>query len=100
LVRQKNQKLQFLGESQMIISDLNYLENTSEEVIGGTSRYFYENINIYKSASSYFYAVGNLATSISDAEAVGNNTLAETYNSTKTTPNSSKAHGESVSGTY
>jgi hypothetical protein len=84
----------------MIISDLNYLENTSEEVIGGTSRYFYENINIYKSASSYFYAVGNLATSISDAEAVGNNTLAETYNSTKTTPNSSKAHGESVSGTY
>jgi hypothetical protein len=84
----------------MIISDLNYLENTSEEVIGGTSRYFSEYINIYKSAWSNFYAVGNLATSVSNADAVGNNTLAETYNSTYTSPNSSSAHGEAVSGTY
>ncbi|MEH1867928.1 MAG: hypothetical protein V7K69_23425 [Nostoc sp.] len=85
----------------MIISDLNYLENTSEEVIGGTtSRNVYETIRINKYVSSYFKAVGNLATSISDATASGHNTLAETYNATNTTPYSSSAHGEAVSGSY
>ncbi|MEH2291931.1 hypothetical protein [Nostoc sp.] len=93
----------------MIISDLNYLENTSEEVLGGYTffatknvdirAYIHENVNINKAVNSAANVRGNLANSETQATAFGPNTLAETTGFTNTTTNSSAANSLAVSAT-
>lgn len=70
--------------TQMIISDLNYLENTSEEIVGGLFG---------------FPNVGNFAQATANATAFGNNTITITSTFTTTTANSSVSASGSISGT-
>ncbi|MEH1901929.1 MAG: hypothetical protein V7L04_11075 [Nostoc sp.] len=93
----------------MIISDLNYLEITSEEVLGGYNFVATKNVNIVanltetvninKNVKSTVTVKGNLANSESQATALGNNTLAETFGFTNTDSNSSAANSLSISAT-
>ncbi|MEH2414191.1 hypothetical protein [Nostoc sp.] len=99
----------------MIISDLNYLENTSEEVLGGTSSTgsfnvaaiknvaivadVNEKFNINKNVKSNVVIKGSLATAETQATAFGPNTIAQVFSFTNTDVNSSSANGFSVSGT-
>ncbi|MEH2383012.1 MAG: hypothetical protein V7K27_29685 [Nostoc sp.] len=93
----------------MIISDLNYLEITSEEVVGGYSfvaekainiaANLVENVAINKNVNSAATVRGNLANSETQATAFGPNTLAETTGFTNTTPNSSASNSLAVSAT-
>ncbi|MDF5738400.1 MULTISPECIES: hypothetical protein [unclassified Nostoc] len=93
----------------MIIYDLNYLEITSEEVFGGYDfvatkniaivATLNETINVDKSVNSVATVKGNLANSESQATALGNNTLAETFGFTNTDSNSSAANSLSLSAT-
>jgi len=99
----------------MIISDLNYLENTSEEVLGGTSSTgsfkvtaikkvnivadINENLNIKKNVNSNVVLKGNLATAETQATAFGPHTIAQVFSFTNTDAKSSSANGYSVSGT-
>ncbi len=94
----------------MIISDLNYLENTSEEVLGGYTFTATKNINIVaninetvvikKNVTSSVVLSGNLATAEGQATAFGNNTIAEVFSFTNTDEGSSAANSFSVSGSY
>ena len=95
----------------MIISDLNYLENTSEEVLGGNTASFTarknvsivvrvnEAININKNVKANVQINGNVATAEGQATAFGNNTLAEVFSFTNTDKNSSAANSFSTSAT-
>ncbi|MDZ8260549.1 hypothetical protein [Nostoc sp. ChiQUE01b] len=62
----------------MIISDLNYLENTSEEIVGGANKAFADAL----------------------ANAYGNNTYTSTYTFAVTTNNSSASGSSSTAITY
>ncbi|MEH2359016.1 hypothetical protein [Nostoc sp.] len=93
----------------MIISDLNYLEITSEEVLGGYTFTAVKNIAIAdnrnetiainKNVNSVANIRGNLANSETQATAFGPNTLAETTGFTNTTTNSSAANSLATSAT-
>ena len=86
----------------MIVYDLNYLENTSEEVLGGYSAPFLninETVNVSKSVNVNLNIKGNLAGATAGADAYGSNTLAETATSTYTTNGYSGAGSSSLSGT-
>ena len=99
--------LQILGQTQMIISDLNYLENTSEEVLGGFSFVATKNVAIVirvnesivinKNVTSVVNLRGSVATAEGQATASGNNTLAEVFSFADTTANSSSANSLAVS---
>ncbi|MGF1935086.1 MAG: hypothetical protein RM347_011885 [Nostoc sp. ChiQUE02] len=90
----------------MIISDLNYLENTSEEVIGGATFTANKNVNIVvnvnekinitKNITSYVSLTGNVATAESGATAFGNNTLAESFGFANADPYSSSSNAFAV----
>lgn len=73
----------------MIISDLNYLENTSEEVIGGITF-----------GGITFPNKGNFAVAGATADAKGNNTFTYTNTDATVTPNSSSSSSVSAAGTY
>ncbi|MBG1265062.1 hypothetical protein [Nostoc sp. WHI] len=91
----------------MIISDLNYLENTSEEVLGGFSFVATKNVAIVikvnetivinKNVTSNVKLVGSVATAEGQATASGNNTLAEVFSFTDTTPKSSSSNSLAIS---
>ncbi|MEH1968580.1 hypothetical protein [Nostoc sp.] len=91
----------------MIISDLNYLENTSEEVIGGYDftasknvaivANITETINISKNVTSNLNLSGYLATAEGQAYAVGNATVAEVYSFSTAGNGSSAANSLSIS---
>jgi hypothetical protein len=93
----------------MIISDLSYLENVEEQVVGGFSFSAFKNvdinvdvdetIDITKNVKSTVNISGNLATAESGATAFGNNTLAESFAFTYTDDGSSAANAFSVSAT-
>ncbi|MGJ5628339.1 hypothetical protein [Nostoc sp. CALU 1950] len=99
----------------MIIADLNYLEITSEEVIGGTFGYGYgdfdidkdvdididinEDLNIDKNVDVDVNISGNLATAESGATALGNNSFAETFAFTFTNDGVASSNSLSVAGT-
>ncbi|AVH71034.1 hypothetical protein [Nostoc sp. 'Lobaria pulmonaria (5183) cyanobiont'] len=87
----------------MIISDLNYLENTSEEVIGGFNRSsssnFNETLTVKKTVESNLTVKGNLATSEGDAQAIGSNTVTQSILGASTTPRSSNSGGFVLAGT-
>ncbi len=94
----------------MIIADLNYLENTSEEVLGGFGFSEYKNVDINididetvdinKDVDVTVSISGNLATAESGATALGNNTLAESFAFTYTSSGVSASNALSVSATY
>jgi hypothetical protein len=98
--------LQLLGETQMIISDLNYLENTSAEILGGATFVAKKKVDIVvnvnevikidKNITSVVSLVGNAATSESGATATGNNTLAESFGFANADPNSSSSNAFAV----
>ncbi|WP_375473839.1 hypothetical protein [uncultured Nostoc sp.] len=76
----------------MIISDLNYLENTSEEIIGGGNKPVY-NKDKYK---NYL----NFAEAFADASASGGAVnLTSTFTDTTTTKNSATSSSGSSSQT-
>lgn len=92
----------------MIISDLNHVEVVSEETrieggfnLGYDSSHvnFYENFFVNKYISSSAYVFGHTATAESDALAIGNGTVTQTFNKTLTTPYSSSSSGTSISAT-
>ncbi|MBW4565268.1 MAG: hypothetical protein KME32_30120 [Mojavia pulchra JT2-VF2] len=93
----------------MIIADLNYLEVTTEEVLGGFSFSaekdvdididIDENIDINKNVDVTVDISGNIATAESGATAVGNNTLAESFAFTYTDGNTSSSNAFAVSAT-
>ncbi|MEH2458497.1 hypothetical protein [Nostoc sp.] len=93
----------------MIISDLNYLENTSEEVLGGYSfsaaKYVninlsqFENLTINKNVNSTANVKGHVANSETQATAFGPNSAAETTGFTNTTPTSSASNSLATSAT-
>ncbi len=93
----------------MIISDLNYLENTSEEVLGGFTftatknvnivANINETVNIRKNVTANVVISGNIATAEGQATAFGNNTIAEVFSFTNTDGNSSAANSFAVSAT-
>lgn len=90
----------------MIISDLNYLENTSEEILGGSTFTAVKNVNIAvnvnevvnikKNVTSVVSLTGNVATSESGATAFGNNTLAESFGFANADANSSSSNAFAV----
>lgn len=96
-------------EKTMIISDLNYLEVATEEVVGGFAFtatktvnigvVVTETININKTVNSTVNITGNLATAESGATALGNNSLAEAFAFTFTGNGTSAANAFSVSAT-
>ncbi|MEH2166966.1 MAG: hypothetical protein V7K41_09910 [Nostoc sp.] len=76
----------------MIISDLNYLENTSEEIIGGTV------VVVIHPPKIKNYT--NIAQADADASASGGvNNIAVTYTNATTTPNSATASSSSYAST-
>jgi hypothetical protein len=91
----------------MIISDLNYLENTSEEVIGGFDftatknvaivANINENININKNVNSNLNISGFLATAETQATATGNAAVAEVFSFTTAGGGVAAANGLSIS---
>ncbi|MEH1860420.1 MAG: hypothetical protein V7L21_21015 [Nostoc sp.] len=81
----------------MIISDLNYLENTSEEVIGGTFTFF-ENLFVKKTVTSTFKATGNLGTSEGSANATGPNTLTQSILAASANEGNSSSGGFVLAG--
>jgi hypothetical protein len=91
----------------MLISDLNYLNEVSSEstdLSGGFNQgndysniYFKEYFDVRKYVNSKVYVKGNLATSESDAQAYGKDTLTQTFNNTVTTPYSSHSNGVAIS---
>ncbi|MBN3909475.1 MAG: hypothetical protein HWQ35_23900 [Nostoc sp. NMS1] len=93
----------------MIISDLNYLENTSEEILGGVlftatkavliGVVINESLNISKSINSNVIATGSAATAEGQANATGNGTVAQVYSFTNTDAYNASANSFSVSAT-
>ncbi|MEH2254129.1 hypothetical protein [Nostoc sp.] len=97
----------------MIISDLNYLENTSEEVFGGRGRgsskvpasapslfpSFTEILIVAKAVGVNVTILGNLATANAGANASGANTLTQTATTSATTNHSSSSGSSSLAGT-
>ncbi|MEH2257466.1 hypothetical protein [Nostoc sp.] len=74
----------------MIISDLNYLEITSEEIIGGGTHTNRPTIKYYNS----------IAQADADAKATGGvNNIAVTFTNATTTPNSATASSSSYAQT-
>ncbi|MDJ0674261.1 MAG: hypothetical protein QNJ36_02475 [Calothrix sp. MO_167.B42] len=96
----------------MIINDLNYLEVTNEEIIGGGGVTFNSNLELDKdldvdvdvdvevNISGYADAVGNTATATASADALGNNTVSQSDAWTQTTDGSSESFSEANSATY
>ncbi|MEH2332701.1 hypothetical protein [Nostoc sp.] len=77
----------------MIISDLNYLENTSEEIIGGTGKVIIIKKPVIKKYNS-------VAQADADASASGGvNNVAVTYTNATVTPNSATASSSSYAST-
>ncbi|MEH2289751.1 hypothetical protein [Nostoc sp.] len=75
----------------MIISDLNYLEITSEEIIGGTT----------KAPKPPKIKYANIAQADADAKASGGvNNIAITFTNATTTPNSATASSSSYASTF
>lgn len=98
----------------MIIADLNYLEITSEEVLGGFGFGYGdfdidkdvdidididEDLDIDKNVDVTVDISGNLATAESGATALGNNSFAETFAFTFTSDGVASANALSISGT-
>ncbi|MBE9104348.1 hypothetical protein IQ229_05145 [Nostoc cf. edaphicum LEGE 07299] len=83
----------------MIISDLNYLENTTEEIIGGTSSYKPKKIIIIiKKPEVRKYT--SIAQADADASATGGvNNIAVTFTNATVTPNSATASSSSYAST-
>ncbi|MEH2205876.1 MAG: hypothetical protein V7K53_17660 [Nostoc sp.] len=82
----------------MIISDLNYLENTSEEIIGGTSGKKPIIIIIKKPKPPVKFS--SVAQADADASATGGlNNVAVTYTNATVTPNSATASSSSYAAT-
>ncbi|MDZ8187267.1 MAG: hypothetical protein RMX96_20775 [Nostoc sp. ChiSLP02] len=95
----------------MIISDLNYLENTSEEVFGGTgtpvninSKFTVKkNIvaNIKETINNSYKVIPNIkdntASLTGSADATGDNTFTSVVGGTKTSPKSSESFLEATS---
>ena len=86
----------------MIISDLNYLENTSEEVIGGfnssSSFNLKEKLTVTKTVVSNLTVKGNLATSEGDANATGSNTLTQSILAASANEGNSSSGGFVLAG--
>lgn len=83
----------------MIISDLNYLEVVEQtNIVGGGGRKKHQ-LEVKKDVKVDVDIKGNLAHAKGSAYADGKNTLAQTITYTYTTPYSSSASAESVSGT-
>ncbi|WP_445629183.1 hypothetical protein [Nostoc sp. DSM 114167] len=81
----------------MIISDLNYLENTTEEIIGGTS-YKKPVIIIIKPKPPVKF--NSVAQADADASATGGlNNVAVTFTNATVTPNSATASSSSFAQT-
>jgi N-methylhydantoinase A/oxoprolinase/acetone carboxylase beta subunit len=91
----------------MIISDLNYLENTSEEIIGGLGGTFtvaknvgaVVNLAYTQSTNVSANVSGNTAGVTGTANATGNNTYTNVLGGTSTTSGSSSSFLEAVSVT-
>ncbi|MEM8611773.1 MAG: hypothetical protein AAGF93_07120 [Cyanobacteria bacterium P01_H01_bin.105] len=90
----------------MIISDLNYLESADVTVEGGISNRFsvtklafLETVLVEKVIVSVGVAKGNVAFAEADADALGNDTLAQALSTSYTTPISSSASATSISVT-
>lgn len=94
----------------MIISDLNYLEVATEEVVGGGFNFdvskdvdinvdVVETVFIDKLIVSDADIFDNVATAEASANAEGNDTLAEAFSFTYTNSNYSAANAFSVSAT-
>ncbi|MDZ8064219.1 MAG: hypothetical protein RMY64_01065 [Nostoc sp. DedQUE08] len=81
----------------MIISDLNYLENTTEEIIGGTKTI---TIIIKKPAPKPPAKFNSVAQADADAKATGGlNNVAVTFTNATVTPNSATASSSSYAST-
>ena len=94
----------------MIISDLNYLEDTTEQVLGGDRAWdvdinkdvtitIDETLDINKDVYSNVNVDDNLAYAQGDANADGNNGIAEVFVFTYTGPNQAHASGSAFSAT-
>ena len=98
----------------MIISDLNYLENTSAEVIGGVgininSRFALNKdvnarVNVNENFTKRFDVntrgiVGNTAEVLGSSDAVGNNTFTSIIFGTQTEPGKSESFVNATSAT-
>ncbi len=98
----------------MIISDLNYLENTSEEIFGGRgininstftlNKNVAANVNINENFNKNFNANtaginGNVAEVLGTADAQGNNTFTSIIFGTQTEENSSESFVNASSAT-
>jgi hypothetical protein len=98
----------------MIISDLNYLENTSEEIFGGrginiNSQFNLDkrvnaNVNVNENFNKTFSANlgglnGNVAEVLGTADAQGNNTFTSIIFGTQTEENSSESFVNASSAT-
>ncbi|AFY50392.1 hypothetical protein Nos7524_4647 [Nostoc sp. PCC 7524] len=96
----------------MIISDLNYFEDVTQEIVGagGVSfkSYFYKDVDVNEKIDnkiknkiySDVYIKGNAAESQAVADAYGDNTKTLTLVGTQTTEYYSESFGKAISATY
>jgi hypothetical protein len=102
----------FAGETQMIISDLNYLENTSEEILGGrgtnidnffrTNKIVNANVNetFNKTINTNLNGIqGNVAELVVSADATGNRTFTSVIGGVQTEDNRSETFVNAISAT-
>ncbi|MBV9387383.1 MAG: hypothetical protein JOZ78_13250 [Chroococcidiopsidaceae cyanobacterium CP_BM_ER_R8_30] len=87
----------------MIISDLNYLEDVSQEtkIVGGFSSdyanvYFRESVDIDKNVNQDVDISGQFASSESNASAYGQNTLSETFQNAYVYPYGTASNGTAI----
>ncbi|MEH1844192.1 MAG: hypothetical protein V7L25_04040 [Nostoc sp.] len=96
----------------MIISDLNYLENTSEEIFGGRGTAIANTYSAYKrvrsdvvesytkTVSTYLGALnGNVAEAVFSADATGPNTFSSVIGGTQTETDRSETFVNAISAT-
>ncbi|MEH2247737.1 hypothetical protein [Nostoc sp.] len=96
----------------MIISDLNYLENTSEEIFGGRGtdirNYYTSNKTVFANVDESYTKVvhtylgglnGNVAEAVFSADASGNNTFSSVIGGTQTEKGRSETFVNAISAT-